>query len=94
MELLESKLIKIGDKEYPVKMTLRSMINFQKMAGKSIEEMSTLEDITIYFYFTLKAGGSELTYDEFMDLIDERPESISAFTQAMSVRTEKKQKVR
>jgi len=90
MELLESKNIKIGDKEYPVKMTLRSMINFQKHTGKSIDEMSTLEDVTVYFYYTFKAAGSELSYDEFMDIIDDKPDAITAFTDAMTVKIEKK----
>lgn len=94
MELLETKLIKIGDKEYPIKMTLRSMINFQKHTGKSIDDMSTLEDVTIYFYYTFKAGGSEMTYDEFMDMIDDKPESIAAFTAALTIKAEKKQKAR
>ena len=70
------------------------MINFQKHANKPIDNMSTLEDITIYFYYTMKAGGYDKTYEDFMDLIDDKPESITAFTKAMTIKEEKKIKAR
>lgn len=76
---LEKRLIKILDKEYPVKMSVRAITNFEKISGKSISELSSLADITIIFYCAVKSGGADLTYDQFMDLIDDDPGSMNAF---------------
>jgi len=94
MKLLEEKSIKIGDKEYPMKMSMRAMIEYEKLSGKTINEITTIEDITFLFYSTIKMGGAKFTYDEFLDLIDDKPESLTAFTDAMIVESEKKRIVR
>jgi len=94
MKVLDTKKIKIGTVEYPVKMSMRSMIEFEKLSGHSISSLETLEDITILFYCTVKAGGSDKTYDQFMDLIDDKPESLSAFSDLMIEKGEKKQTAR
>lgn len=92
MKLLENKKIKIGDKDYPVKLTVRAMIKYQQLAGKSIEEIDTLEDVTLVFYCSILAGGTDITYDQFMDLIDEDFDSIRDFKNALLESTEKKKK--
>jgi len=94
MKLLETKKIKIGDKEYPVRMSLRAMIEFENMSGHSISTMETLQDMTMIFYCTLKAGGSAMTYDEFMDIVDDSPDVLTAFSDLMIEKSEKKPKAR
>jgi hypothetical protein len=94
MKLLETKSVKINGTDYPLKMTMRAMIEFEKLSGHTISTVSTLEDVTIMFYCTVKAGGAKLSYDEFLDLIDDHPEVLNSFTDAMSLEEEKKTVVR
>lgn len=94
MKLLETKTIKIGETDYPVKMSLRAMIEFEQISGHSISIIESLQDITIIFYCTVKAGGAAITYEQFMDLIDDKPEALKAFSDVMIEKSEKKPKAR
>jgi hypothetical protein len=94
MKLLQVKNIKIVDTDYPIKMSIRAMIEFEQISGHSISIIETLEDITIIFYCTIKAGGSTLTYNEFMDLIDDKPEALVSFSDLIIEKSEKKPKAR
>jgi hypothetical protein len=94
MKLLDNKLIKIGDKDYLLKMSIRAMIEYEQLSGHSISIIESLKDITTIFYCTFKAGGNNMSYDEFMDLIDDKPESIKAFSDSMIEKVEKKSKAR
>jgi hypothetical protein len=91
MKLLEDKTIKIGGKEYTARMTMRTMINFEKLSGHSIDSVSSLEDGIMLFYSAIKKSAGDLTYDQFLDLIDEDMEVLNSFTQwAFSGNAEKK----
>lgn len=90
MELLKKKVIRIGDKEYPMKLSVRAMIEFEDMAGKSLSQMETIKDVTIIFYCMLKAGGLTLGYDQFMDLIDDNPDALKEFNEVVFDKTKKK----
>jgi hypothetical protein len=90
MKLLEAKKVKIGESEYPVKMSIRAMIDYENLTGHSVTKVDTIEDITKLFYCTIKAGGSALSYDQFLDLIDDNPGSITEFSNAMGEPVEKK----
>lgn len=90
MELLEVKKIIIGNKEYPIKKSLRAMIEFETIAGHSIANIETLKDVAIFFYCTIKAGGLDLSYEDFLDAIDEYPEKINEFSSIMMSKEEKK----
>jgi hypothetical protein len=94
MKLLQTKPIKIGDKEYPIKMSIRAMIEYETLSKKSISVIETLQDITTIFYCTVRAGGADMTYEQFMDLIDDKPEALQAFSDLMIEKTEKKPKAR
>jgi hypothetical protein len=90
MKTLEIKQVKIGEQEYPVKMSVRAMMRYENLTGHSISEISTLDDIIKLFFSTVVAGGTEVEYDKFLDLIDDNPESLQSFTNAMVERLEKK----
>lgn len=64
--------IKIRDKEYNLKYTLRAMILFEQLKG-SVFELKTTTDNTIFFYCILLANNKEfgMTYDEFLTELDE-----------------------
>lgn len=90
MKLLEAKKVKIGESEYPVKMSVRAMIDYEALAGHSITKVETVADITKLFFCTVKAGGSQLSYEQFLDLLDDNPGAISEFSNAMAEPGEKK----
>ena len=94
MKLLKEKIVKIDGLDYPVKMSARAMINYEELSGKSISNIQTLKDITILFYCTVKAGGSDMNYEQFMDLIDEKPEALTDFSNLMIEPVEKKKPAR
>jgi hypothetical protein len=86
MKLLQERKIKIGDRDYSLKMTNRAMMEFEEISGHSISIIETLRDITIMLYCCLKAGDRKefaLSYEEFLDLIDEEASVIKDFTDIM-----------
>ena len=92
MKLLEDKIIKIGDKDFTAKMGMRAMINFEKLSGHSIDSVSSLEDGIMLFYSAIKKSAGDLTYEQFLDLIDDNMDAVNEFTQwAMVGAVEKKQ---
>jgi hypothetical protein len=91
MKLLTPKIIRIGEVDYPVKMSIRAMIMYEQLAGKSItEDSDSLEDVTKLFYCVFRAGGTEITYDEFLNLIDDDIDVLSRFKDVISEPGEKK----
>lgn len=93
MKLLEDRKIKIGDREFTAKMSMRTMITFEKLSGHSIDLISTLEDAIMLFYASIKRSAGELTYDQFLDLIDEDMEALNEFTQWAMVGTVGKKQI-
>jgi hypothetical protein len=89
MELLEKKSVQIGGKEYFVKLSVRAMMSFEKLADKPISEIKTLEDRVILFYSCFKACN-DTTFDSFMDLIDDDPTAIGNFLNIYLAPTEEK----
>lgn len=73
--------ITINDKEITLKYSFRSLIIYEKIAGKNFEP-KTLGDIIIYFYSSVLGSAKDitLTYDEFLDWLDENPTAISDFS--------------
>jgi len=94
MKLLKENFISIKGKDYPVKMSIRAMIEYETITGKSISSVESLKDITVVFYCTVKAGGTDITYDQFMDLIDDDMDAIGSFSDKMVEKVEKKQRAR
>jgi hypothetical protein len=80
MKLLEDKKIKIGDKEYLLKMSIRTMMRFETLSGHSIGIIRTLEDVIMLFYCSVKSGGIDITYDQFIDLIDDKIDCLKEFS--------------
>ena len=62
--------IKINDKNYTIKYTIRALFIFEQITGKSFE-IKTLLDNYIFFYCMILANNEEpLDWDEFIDAID------------------------
>jgi hypothetical protein len=92
MNLLETKEITVGDVTLYIKLTMRSMIEYEKLSGSNIIFMSTTENLVQYLYCTAKAGAKDkgipfnYTYDTFLDYIDELDytQILTKFTAIMS----------
>lgn len=90
IKLLKTQMVTVGTERIPVKFTFRSMIDFENMTGKSIQNATSTEDVTKLFYCLAKAGAKDtklpfnLTFEEFLDEIDSHPESIVSFYEAIT----------
>ena len=97
MKLLDSRTVKVGDMNFPIKITMRSMIEYEQLSGSSIATLDGTGKLIQFFYCTAKAGakseGSEFnyTYEQFLDLIDDYyMEVITNFTAALATGDVKK----
>lgn len=77
MKLLGNKNVKVGDTNFPIKITNRSMIDYEALSGSNISSFEGTEKLIMFFYCTAKAGAKsegvefKYTYNEFLDVIDD-----------------------
>lgn len=74
--------ITINNKEIELKYSFRAMMIFEKITGASFNPKGITE-IMIYFYSTILASDKNiaLTFEEFMEWIDEEPQALNEFSQ-------------
>ena len=74
--------LKIKDKEVELKYSIRSLIMFENMAEKSFTP-ETLTDMITFMYCVVLSSSKDysLTFDDFIDAIDENPDAIKDFSQ-------------
>lgn len=95
MKLLQTKTIRIGDKDYTIKLSIRAMLEFENLTGHSISDFKeTVQEMIYIFFCAVKAGGSGLSYDEFLNLIDDEPEILKVFSDVIIDKDEKKAETR
>lgn len=77
--------IQIKDIEITLKSTFRTYIIFENITGKSFQNVATLSDILCFMYATILAStkNAEISFDEFMDYIDENPNVVTEFSDWM-----------
>lgn len=80
------KKINIGGKEYNIKMSFRNYILFEKIADKTFTNYNSMSDMLLLFYCSLLAHNDNfsITFDEFIDVIDETPNTLTDFCTFMS----------
>lgn len=81
--------ITINNKTITLKRTFRSLIAYESATGKAFNPKTVTESI-MYFYCVIIASDMELelTYDEFMDWLDDNPKALQDFTQWLIEQTE------
>ena len=90
MRLLGIKEVEVGKDKYPIKLSFRAMIEYESITGQSIQAATGTEQIVILFYCAAKAGakatGSVFAkdYEAFLDIVDNYPESLISFMEALS----------
>ena len=74
--------INIKDKEIELKKTFRSYIIFESITDK-IFAPKTMSDVATYFYSVVLASDKDinLTFDEFIDWLDENENALNDFEQ-------------
>lgn len=81
---------------YYLKKSYRGLMLFEEMTGKNMDEMKeSVSDILTLFYCLLKASNREKyvkTFDEFLNDIDESPDSVEVFTTYLKGEAEKNTK--
>lgn len=83
--MIHEMKIKIKDKEVELKYSIRSLMLFENIMNKTFSIENT-QDSIVFFYCVLIASDKTLkmTFDEFIDAIDEEPEIINAFAEWLS----------
>lgn len=75
--MAEVKYVNIGELSYPIKLTNRAMIEYEKLTGETIISFRGSERLSQLFFVTAKAGAKatgqvfEYDYEAFLDLIDD-----------------------
>lgn len=89
IKLLEPKGVLIGNVLLPVKLTFRAMIEFEELSGVPVQFAVTTEQVSMLFYCAAKAGARsvnvdfEFDYEGFLDFVDEHPDSLQGFYEAI-----------
>lgn len=75
-------VITIKDKTFNLKRTFRSLIAYESAMGKAFNP-TTVTDFIMYFYCVITASDEELelSFDEFMEWLDENPKELTNFTE-------------
>lgn len=78
--------IQILGRDIELKATFRAYIIFENITGKSFQQLSTLADVLTFFYATIlgSAKTTDITFDDFLDFIDENPTIVTAFSEWMA----------
>ena len=76
----------INDKELTLKSSFRAMVAYEQITDH-IFSPSTVTDILVYFYCCIissKEYDGTMTFDEFMDYLDENPTILQEFSEWMT----------
>lgn len=71
----------INGKEYQLKYSFRALMIYENITHKAFNP-KTITDMIVFFYSIILAAnkGCELMFEEFMDWIDDNPESVNDFS--------------
>ena len=78
--------VQILGREIELKATFRAYIIFENITGKSFQQLSTLADVLTFFYATIlgSAKTTAISFDDFLDFIDENPNIVTEFSEWMA----------
>lgn len=75
--------VNINRKDFILRQSFAALVEFEKLTGKNLCEISTsLSDEIAYFYAMLKGANVmtfDYTYDGFLEVMDDNPELLSQF---------------
>ena len=78
--------VQILGRDIELKATFRAYIIFENITGKSFQQLSTLADVLTFFYATIlgSAKTTDISFDAFLDFIDENPNVVTEFSEWMA----------
>ena len=73
-------IVRVKDKEITLKYSFRVFFIFENIMNRSFQP-NTTSDVLVFFYSCIMASEKNLdfTFDEFLDMVDEKPELIGEF---------------
>jgi len=94
--MLDGIIIKINNVEYIVKKSYRSLLMFEEKSGRGVDTIKeTVSDLMLLFWCILKSNNREtfkFSFDEFIDLLDENPDTVEVFNNYLIEEAKKIQK--
>lgn len=78
------RTVEINATKYPVRLSHRARIEFERLSGKAVYDATTLEDATLLLYCGIKSGAKssglafDMKFEEFIDYCDLHPEIVEA----------------
>lgn len=75
-------IFKIDDREVELRYTLRAIMLYENIQGKSFAPESTT-DILVFMFCVIMASDKEikLDFDKFLDMLDENPSLVVEFSE-------------
>lgn len=82
------KSIRIKDKDYKIKQSIRSVFLWEQITGKAFETKTTLDNY-LYFYCLLLANNDDfMDWDEFIDTLDDDPTILIQLSKVLTEQNE------
>lgn len=74
--------VKISDRDIELKYSFRSLIIYENIQNKTFAPQ-TMTDVLVFFFCVIVGSDKDvqLSFDEFLDMIDEHPELVSEFSE-------------
>ena len=87
--------ITIKGNEIELKYSIRALMMYENVEGKTFQPQS-LQDIMTFFYFILISSSKDysITFDEFIDFVDEDNTLITNFTEWLVATTDNQNKLK
>ena len=87
--------IKVSDKTIKLKSTVRALLIFENITGKTFAP-STVQDVLTYFYCVVIASAKDYTikFEDFLDALDENPKVLQQFTEWIQAEAEQTTKIK
>lgn len=75
--------ITIKEKEIELKYSIRSLIMYENMTDKTLSVSNSLTDMILFMYCVVITSSKDysLTFDEFIDFLDENTQFIPEFSE-------------
>lgn len=77
--------VTINEKEVVLKYGFKPLMIYEKLTGESFQAEGLTEVLTLFYACILATGKiDDLTFDGFIEWMDEHPEQLTAFSQWLS----------
>lgn len=80
----------INDKSYKLKYGFKALMMYERIVGGAFDP-KTLGDIITFFFCCTLAGGADISYEAFIEALDEDPDLVTEFSLWLKETVESKQ---